>query len=52
MEIFAPWRKRKRSELEHGVENLSFTLDEEGIQGGEGGKAYRASLQQEQLEMA
>ena len=42
----APWRERGRSEREHGQERVDFTAKEGRFQGGKGGQARRASLEQ------
>ena len=42
----APWRKRRGLEREHGVERVDSTVKEGRFQGGQGGHARRASLEQ------
>ena len=40
----APWRERGRSEREHGVERVDYTVKEDRFKGGKGGQPRRASL--------
>ena len=47
----APWRVRK-SEREHGVERVDSTVKEGRFQGGQGGQATRASLEQVEESMS
>ena len=42
----APWREKGGSEREHGVERVDSTVNEGRFQGGMGGQATRASLEQ------
>ena len=42
----APWRERGGSEREHGVERVDSTAKKGRFQGGQGGQARRASLEQ------
>ena len=42
----APWRVRGGSEREHGVERVDSTVNKGRFQGGQGGQARRASLEQ------
>ena len=48
----APWRERGRSEQEHGVEKVDSTVKESRLQGGQGGQARRASLEQVEESMS
>ena len=48
----APWREKEGSEREHGVERVDSTVNESRFQGGEGGKARRASLEQVEESMS
>ena len=41
-----PWRERGGSEREHGVGRVDSTMNEGRFQGGQGGQARRASLEQ------
>ena len=42
----ATWRERKGSEREHGEERVDSTVNEDRFQGGKGGQARRASLEE------
>ena len=42
----APWRERGGSEREHGVERVDSAVNEGRFQGGKGGQARRAPLEQ------
>ena len=42
----APWRERGGSEREHGVGRVDSTVNKGRLQGGQGGQATRASLEQ------
>ena len=42
----APWRVRGGSERDHGEERLDFTVKEGKFQGGKGGHAIRASIEE------
>ena len=42
----APWREKGGSEREHGEERMDSTVNEGRFQGGEGGQARIASLEQ------
>ena len=45
-------RVRGRSEREHGVERVDSTVNEGRFQGGQGGQARRASLEQVERSMS
>ena len=42
----APWPERGGSEREHGVERVDSMVNKGSFQGGKGGQATRASLEQ------
>ena len=42
----APWRERRGSEREHEGERVDSTVNKGRFQGGKGGQARRASLEQ------
>ena len=42
----APWQERGGSEPEHGVGRVDSTVNKGRFQGGQGGQARRASLEQ------
>ena len=42
----APWREKRRSEREHEEERVDSTVNKGRFQGGKGGQATRASLEQ------
>ena len=42
----APWQERGGSERENGVERVDSAMKEGRFQGGQGGQARRASLEQ------